>query len=63
MLTSYIIRNTATGEPIVETTRPKLADALRPEFEMVPVQQHLADLNNPSTAAYKWARRNLNPAA
>ena len=46
---SWVIRNRETGEVIMETFDRKKVEALKTEkYEAVPIQKHLASLNNPS---------------
>lgn len=54
---SWIVRNKATGEVVMETYDRKKVDALNTaKYEAVPVLQHLQELNDPSTPAYRAAR-------
>jgi hypothetical protein len=47
---SWVIREKATGEVVMETTDPAKVRALNTErFEAVPIQQYLAGLNRPTT--------------
>lgn len=55
---SWIIRNRATGEAILETFKaPDRWAPLKDEFEWVDAHQHLVDVNTPGTPAYAYARR------
>lgn len=55
---SWIIRDKATGEPVMETFDKKAADSVnKAKYEAVPAGQHLAELNDPESDAGKWARR------
>lgn len=46
---SWVIRNKATGEVVMETFDRKKVDALNTaKYEAVPVQEHLASLNKPA---------------
>lgn len=54
---SWVLREKATGRVIAETFDRKKVDALNTErYEAVPVQQHLAEINDPTTLAYRVAR-------
>jgi len=54
---SWVIRNKATGEVMLETFDKKKVDALNTEkYEAVPVQQHLGEINTPGTLANEVAR-------
>jgi len=53
---SWVIRNKATGEVMLETFDKKKVDALNTEkYEAVPVQQHLGEINTPGTLANQVA--------
>lgn len=53
---SWIIRVKQTGEPIIEVFRkPKYE--LCEKYELVPVLQHLQELNRPGTLAREWMMR------
>lgn len=48
---SWVIRNTATGEVVMETFNPKLVAALNvKKFEAVPILDYLVDLNRRTRA-------------
>lgn len=54
---AWVIREKATGAVIMETTDPKKVEALNTKkYEAVPVGQHLAEVNDPTTKAYQVAR-------
>lgn len=55
---SWVIRNKETGEPVLETFDRAKVDALNTEkYEAVPAREHLEQLNDPTTRASAWARR------
>ena len=55
---SWVLRDKATGEVVMETFDKKKVDALNTaKYEAVPIQQHLGELNDPDSLAGKWARR------
>lgn len=54
---SWVIRNKATGEVMAETFDSKKVDALNKEkYEAVPVNQHLAEINDAESKAGRVAR-------
>lgn len=54
---SWVLRNKTTGKVELETSDPKKVEALNTEkYEAVPIAQHLAELNDPETLAYKAVR-------
>lgn len=57
-VTSWVIRNKETGEPVMQTYDRKKVEALNTEkYEAVPVEQHLAELNDPESKAGHAARQ------
>ena len=55
--TSSVIRDKATGRPVMETSDPKKLAALNTaKYEAVPVLQHLQEVNDPTSLAGKAAR-------
>lgn len=56
-VTSWILRDKATGRAIAETFDRKKVDALNTDrYEAVPVIEHLQQLNTPGTLVYRVAR-------
>ncbi len=53
---SFVIREKATGRTVCET-QADYAAKLKPEFESVPVLQHLVEMNDPTSLARKYAER------
>ncbi len=53
---SFVIRENATGRVVCEM-QGDYAAKLKPEFESVPILQHLVELNDPSSLARKYAER------
>jgi len=61
---SWVIRDKATGETIMETFQKSVADKVNPEkYEAVPILQHLQELNEEGSKARNYAQsNNLLPA-
>ncbi len=53
---SFVIREKATGRVVCEL-QGDYAAKLKPEFESVPILQHLVELNDPASLARKYAER------
>jgi hypothetical protein len=61
MSASWVIRDTRTGEPKLESfDKAKCEHILKcaaSHYEIVPILQHLQEINRPGTLVYAWARR------
>lgn len=56
-VSSWIVRNKETGETIMETAQKSVADKVNTDkYEVVPAQQHLAELSDPNSKVGKYAR-------
>lgn len=55
---SWVIREKSTGKAVAETFDRRKVDALNAErYEAVPIAQHLAEVNDPSSRAGQAARQ------
>lgn len=53
---SWVIRNKETGEVIQETFQKSVADKVNTDkYEAIPIQQHLAEMNDPNSKVRKFA--------
>lgn len=60
---SWVIRDKATGEVVMETFERSTIERINTsKYEAVPVQEHLAQINSPTTLAGSFARREGQPA-
>lgn len=58
---SWVIRNKETGEPIMETFQKSVADkANKEKYEVVPILQHLQELNEEGSKARNYAQRDTS---
>jgi hypothetical protein len=61
---SWVVRNKETGEPIMETFQKSVADkANKEKYEVVPILQHLQELNEEGSKARDYAQRVSTVAA
>lgn len=55
---SWVIRNKDTGETIMETAQKSVADKVNTDkYEVVPIQQHLAEMNDPESKVRQYSSR------
>jgi len=59
---SWVIRDKETGEPIMETFQKSVVDKVNADkYEVVPVAQHLQELNQEGSKARNYAQRTDKP--